>query len=158
MRNNILKLTLLLLSVLSLHAEDAAIYKSVIVTPEGKASVAFNLDSRPEVTFTADEIVVTTASQKLAFPNSTKIVCTFSTELAGLETGSRPEIEVTLANNTLFINGLRGGEIVMICDVKGLTRFYGEAADGRITIDLSGFAAGIYILNSNQLSYKFLLK
>lgn len=153
-------ITAFLLSTLTAQAVDDEVITTLLVTPEGGEQIQLSLDSQPTVSFSDHEILITTETQVFSFSLASKVECTFSTEISGITLPETdPSVSITLHGKSVCISGLTDGCRVYICDLSGTSLYQGVAdAGGSVTIDLSQFPTGIYILKSNKLSYKFIMK
>lgn len=160
MKSFFISIITLLLSTFTAQGVDDEVITTLLVTPEGGEQIQLCLDSRPTVSFTDSEILIATETQVLSFSLASKVECTFSTERAGIALPeSDATVSVRLQGKSVCISGLTEGYGVYVYNLSGTALYQGVAyAGGSVTIDLSQFPTGIYILKSNKLSYKFILK
>lgn len=158
-RNLILPVFALLFSAITAFANEVEI-TTLVVTPEGESPLYLCFQHRPAVTFTEQNIVISTENQSLSFPLTTKVDFSFSSEgPAGVDNIKTDNIMVRLFDNSIDITGLPGDIVLTVYNISG-TVIYSCRTDekGAATINISNYTPGIYILNSKYLSYKFILK
>lgn len=159
LKNLTLSILALVISVLGAAADGSGVMTTLVVTPEGEESINLSFDNMPTVTFTEQNLVITTDLQDLMFPLTTKIDFSFTADESAVESIQENPVTVTLINHEITISGMQEGVAVNIYNIAGATVYNGTTdADGSLYINLSDWSTGIYILKSNQLSYKFLLK
>lgn len=160
MKSFIVSIITLLLSTFTAQAVNDEVMTTLLVTPEVGEQIQLCLDSKPTVSFTDREILITTETQVFSFSLASKVECTFSAERSGI---ALPVPDTTASvrsqGKSVCISGLNEGCGVYVYNLSGTALYQGVAdAGGSVAIDLSQFPTGTYILKSDKLSYKFILK
>lgn len=160
LKNLLLSVVSALISAFPIFADSDIVMTTLLVSVEGEETISLSLDDKPTITFTEQDCVISTERQELYFPLSTRIECSFASKESGVDSNMADRgISVTMYGKTMNIDGLTPDCELFIYDCNGLMVYRGAADDeGFISIDLSGFTAGIHVLKTNQLSYKFILK
>lgn len=158
-RNLTLSVFALLLSAITAFANEVEL-TTLVVTPEGEAPLYLCFEHRPTVTFTDQDIVITTENQSSVFPLTTMVEFSFSNvDPGGVEGVEADNIVVRFFGKSIDITGLPGDTALTVHDISGSVIASCRAdVNGSATINLSNCHAGVYILNSKYLSYKFILK
>ena len=121
-------------------------------------SVTFFLKDKPRVTFEGDyvEVVAETSQSKIKRSDVAEIKFLYEEDNAGIDETKVNET-VGIGNEYVFVGNLQTGCSVKVLSVDGRL-VIDEAADenGSVTISLSALSAGIYILNYNNTTIKFI--
>jgi hypothetical protein len=133
---------------------------TLVITPEGEEALYLQIDSQPTVSFTDSNIVITANDQELLFPLSCRVEFTFSDDDSGIQQlGATPPMSLILNDKTLTISTLQANEQIFIFDLYGtLVHTYRADNDGSAVIDLAHDAKGLYLLKTNRLNYKYILR
>lgn len=164
MKKYIIVAIALLASVCTSFAEDEmlTLYR-VVITDTNNSKVSFDFDVNPEITFKDNYLTVELDSQNVIFMFDNVRNITFSSYKVkkpddGVE-GINSDNQTGLAaiGNQLIATGMQEGGNVSIYTVDGrivLTALAGS--NGNAVIDLSSFAAGVYIAKAGNVTLKFI--
>ncbi len=156
MRKTVTYLFLLgLLFPVSLWAENNAL---LVWTKSGE-KVSYLLSDRPVVSYSGDDLLLTTTEVSVAYPLGDLHKFTFDESST---TGIGDAIEdvsssMEYRDNTLFFTSLNSGSMVWIYSTSGHLMDSGKAdANGALTFSVSTYEKGMYILKTETLTYKII--
>ena len=156
MKKLIFALFLFLFSV-SVHAQEKKVLS--ILMKDGSQTY-FLLKEKPSLTFTESDVVIVSASNEATVKRSLVDRFEFIAELPagidGVEEGTVRE-NVELTGDAVCINGLEAGCKVQLFSLDGravLSAVAGEC--GCVTISLAPLPSGVYLVNYNETTIKFM--
>lgn len=147
-----------------LSASVSAQEKSVLsVLMNDGTNVCFYLSEQPVVTFVEDAVKIVSDTEEAlierALVNRFEFLAEMPTGIEDVEEleekSARESFE--LAGNVISISGLSAGCVVKLYSINGqvlLSAVAGE--DGKATLLLDSFSQGIYIVNYNETTIKFI--
>lgn len=150
----ILFLTLLLLLLVAFKA--SAIERNTLVVELRDGNTAnFLLADKPRITFTAQQMNIVSESFSMEFDRSdVKNFHFVKDDATSVETLVKPDAKV--ADNTLLLNGVDEGTLIVIYNANGMVVKQAAAVDGNCSVSLDGLATGVYIVTFNNTTFKFL--
>ena len=156
MKNLILSV-LLFFSALPCVAENK---NTLVVHLTDGTSVSFLLAERPSVTFAGDSLRIVSSVAEAALLRCE--VCRFefvadaASSVVDVPTASG---ECVISENLLSVSGLNAGATVRLYSLDGrLLRTAGASAAGVASLSTDGLSAGVYVINFNSTTLKFLKK
>lgn len=120
--------------------------------------VTFFLKDKPRVTFVEDymEIVAETSQAKVKRSDIAEIKFLNEDINAGIDESKVNEF-VEIGSETIFVGDLKDGCRIKVLTIDGRVIIDEQAGDnGSVIISLSALPAGIYILNYNNTTIKFI--
>lgn len=154
MKKLFLLLSIFLISAVAYAQKEKALSLSM----HDGTSVSFFLKNKPLVTFDGDymEIVAETSQVKVKRSDVAEIKFLDEEDNTGIDETTVSET-IGIGNEYVFVGDLQVGCSVRVLSVDGRL-VIDEAADenGSVTISLSALPAGIYILNYNNTTIKFI--
>lgn len=147
-----------------LSASVSAQEKSVLsVLMNDGTNVCFYLSEQPVVTFVEDAVKIVSDTEEAlierALVNRFEFLAEMPTGIEDVEEleekSARESFE--LAGNVIITSGLSAGCVVKLYSINGqvlLSAVAGE--DGKATLLLDSFSQGIYIVNYNETTIKFI--
>ena len=156
MKNLILS-ALLFFSALPCVAEDKS---TLVVHLTDDTSVGFLLAERPRVTFAGDSLRIVSSVAEAALLRSEvrrfEFVADAASSVVDVPTASG---ECVITENQLSISGLNAGATVRLYSLDGrLLRTAGASDAGVANLSTDGLSAGVYVINFNSTTLKFLKK
>ncbi len=135
----------------TLHAQRLVIWQ------KDGSKVSYNLDEQPKTTFTADDLVITTATTTINYPLSKIQRYTYEGAQLSVQNVKEPGISITHNGNNIIVKGLPKGKSVTINRVDGI-QLIAKRSDGsaRLTLSLNSLPAGVYMIKADEITYKFL--
>ena len=126
-----------------------------IITPTQTIKIA--LSEKPVITFTHDQLVITTEEKQVEVPvaeiSSYNFESDEATAIKDLDVSARHK------QGLVAFDRLKAGAPVMLFNAKGeRLRTTNAKTDGTAVIDMHGLAKGIYIVRSDNLSVKIINK
>lgn len=126
--------------------------------------ISFPFSERPRLTYSDGDIVITTAWEELRYAHADVRKFTLSdedlsqggaTEVASTERESRWQRQ----GDVMVFSDCTPGSRVAVFDASGrLVQQYAVASDGTLAIPLSSFAEGMYVVRTESITYKFIMK
>lgn len=150
-----LRLLTAIATVLLGFAGASALTVTVLQTDGNK--VFIDLDEQPVVTFTVDDMVFTTSATEFSLPLATIRQVTYEKLLNSIDELKATGIHVSQQGNTIVARGLKAGGQLLLFAIDG--RLLGTArvdSEGTAQISLDTFQQGVYVLKSNELTFKAL--
>lgn len=156
MKNLILSV-LLFFSALPCVAEDK---NTLVVHLTDGTSVGFLLAERPRVTFAGDSLrIVSSVAEAVILRSEVRrfeFVADAASSVVDVPTASG---ECVISENQLYVSGLDAGEAVRLYSLDGrLLRTAGASDAGVAYLSTDGLSAGVYVINFNSTTLKFLKK
>lgn len=131
--------------------------QSLVIWQKDGTKVCYNLDESPKTTFTADDLVITTATTTINYLLSK--IQRYTYEGAQLSVQNIKEQGVSISHNgdNIIVKGLSKGKSVTINRVDGI-QLLAKRSDGsaRLTLSLNSLPAGVYVIKADEITYKFL--
>ena len=149
-------LTILLLLV-AFKASATADNTVLVVELRDGNTANFLLADKPKITFTAQQMNIVSESFSMEFDRSdVKNFHFVKDDATSVETPVKPDAKV--ADNTLMLNGVDEGTVIVIYNTGGLPVKHAVAVGGNCTVSLDDIASGLYIVTFNNMTFKFLKK
>ena len=147
-----LLLILSLLSALSAYADDA----SVVIKQKSGGETVLQLANNPVITFSGEDMVVTTDLTSISIPLADVDSYTFSDGTSGIKpVKSAPQF----ADGHIILSGMAAGAEVSVYTPDGRL-FSRQRADGsgRADISLASLPKGMYVVRTQDNSIKIINK
>lgn len=149
---------LLFLLSLSIYANDK---KVLGVFMNDGTMVCFSLNEKPVITFVDDAVKVVSTSQEALIKRSLvdhfEFLAEMPTDINDVEDESTVGGKIDLDGNTIHVSGLQQGSSVRIFSVSGeLLTVSVVGNDGTVTISVDSLPRGIYLVNYNETTIKFM--
>ncbi len=106
------------------------------------------LSDAPSIAFTDDDMVITVGETSTNVAKSTVDGFTFTDGQDGIAQAKVADTTFALSGDCLTVNGEKPSGVT-ITAVNGRQVASASAADQSVTIDLSGLAAGVYVVTAN---------
>ena len=149
-------LTMLLLLV-AFKASAAADNTVLVVELRDGNTANFLLADKPKITFTAQQMNIVSESFSMEFDRSdVKNFHFVKDDATSVEAPVEPNAKVE--DNTLMLNGVDEGTVIVIYNTSGLPVKHAVAVGGNCTVSLDDIASGLYIVTFNNTTFKFLKK
>ena len=142
----LLSLPLLAQNTLTIHQKDGQQF-------------SFGFSEKPVITYTENEMVLTTTRTTVKYPLSSIAKLTFPDTGTGVEetAADTDEAKISLDSYTVRISGAKSGQTVFVTDASGKTlSTYETDQDGSVTFSIADLPQGIYIIKSESLTCKIL--
>ena len=148
-------MTLVLL--LSLLGSGKACAQRLVIWQKDGSKVNYDLNEQPKTTFTKEDLVITTAAATISYPLSKIQRYTYEGGTLSVRDIKADGISIMHDGDLIIVKGLTSGKAVTVYRVDG-TQLLLQRSDGsdRMTISLSSFSAGVYIIKADEITYKFL--
>lgn len=132
----------------------------VIHQKDGK-EFSYGFSEKPVITYTDNDLVLTTTNTVVEFPLSALSKFTFSdiedAVIAVKDNSSKPSL--SLDEYTVCISGAEPDQSVTLLSIDGkVLSTYKTGSDGSVTFSIAELPAGTYIINSESLTCKILKK
>lgn len=132
----------------------AQVEKVLCIQMKDGSKVSFFLKEKPRVTFATDSVEVISATTQAKIKRSDVQSFKFKAEQ---ESGIKDITDATYSIDgvTVIINGVEPGSNVSILTIDGRTAMSETAAEGTAVFSIGTLPAGIYLLNYNDTTIKF---
>ena len=151
------RLLLLLLSALAIM--PIAAQNILTIHQKDGQQFSFGFSEKPVITYTENEMVLTTTRTTVKYPLSSIAKLTFPDTGTGVEetAADTDEAKISLDSYTVRISGAKSGQNVFVTDASGKTlSTYETDQDGSVTFSIADLPQGIYIIKSESLTCKIL--
>jgi len=153
-----LLICVLLFSFVSTMANEPR--EILVVWAKDGSQMAYALAEKPKVSFTANDLVITTNGVDVNYPLEELARFTYeynqTTSITNLQTN---ESLFILNDETLLFPALRTNSTVSVFSLNGMLIFKKTIReDGEYAFPLSNLNAGVYMVNVNGLTYKIVKK
>ena len=152
-------LCLLLLTFISFSAVVAKSTMNLAVCTKDGSKVLYALEEKPKITFTDTELVITTKGVEIAYALSDMNLLTYENgETTGI-TNLYDDTSFKLDGNAIVFSKLKAKDIVSLYSINGTLVFKKTVTvDGEYAVSLNDIETGVYVVNVNGLTYKFMKK
>lgn len=129
----------------------------LIHTGQGE-TLTYHFADKPVVTFSGDDMVVTSLeTPALSFAMENIVNMTFAEDWTGVEAVAATGKNIFVTSTTLTVSGMNDGARVDIFDMGGARVATATAnADGRADSDISRLTKGVYTVSADGISFKFI--
>lgn len=154
------KILLSLTFCLSIIAKAEDNPTNLVVWAKDGTKVAYALAEKPKVTFTETDLVITTKDVEVNYSLENMARFTYevndATAITNLQTD---KTSVKLDGEFLLFPALKANSTVSLYSLNGKLVFNKTVRmTGKYSFPLSGLNAGVYLVNVNGLTYKFVKK
>lgn len=148
--------TIAVLLALLIDSQTVRAQRLVIWQKDG-SKVSFNLDEQPKTTFTADNLVITTATSTLNYPLAKIQRYTYEGAALSVRDFKTEGIAISHEGNMVMVKGLAIGKTVAVYRMDG-TQILTKRSDNSdlLTISLGNLPTGVYMIKVGEITYKFL--
>ena len=155
MKSKIVFVFAVLLAIL-IDSQTVCAQRLVIWQKDG-SKVSFNLDEQPKTTFTADNLVITTATSTLNYPLAKVQRYTYEGGTLSVRDLMAEGIVISHEADNIVIKGLALGKTVAVYRIDG-TQLLTKCSDGsdRVMLSLGSLPSGVYMIKAGEITYKFL--
>ena len=129
----------------------------LIIWQKDGSKVSFNLDEQPKTTFTADNLVITTATSTLNYPLEKIQRYTYEGGTLSVHDVKTEGVVISHEGDNIIVKGLAIGKTVAVYRMDG-TQPLTKRSDNsnRVMLSLGSLPAGVYMIKVNEITYKFL--
>ena len=156
-----LKLLLLLLLVFFENVYAQTLVPCVVVEKISGARTEYLLSTTPHISFSNNIVTITTTEISVELPVS-DINKVYLSETTGVETtieATKATVKITISNDAITMSGLEANSNVFLYAVDGSQITKQKVLhDGSAIVPFSRQLHGIYILKSNNQSFKIIKK
>lgn len=135
----------------------------VVVWFKEEGYITYPFAHKPVITYIGDEICVETSSESVSFKQADveKVTLENTSTPAGIEEVENDVIapEIMQANNQIKLSDFTPGTNVCVYTINGqLVAMYEIEDDGSLLLSFANLQKGIYIIQANNLTHKFIIK
>ena len=152
------KKVLFLLLLLMTNTAPIFAQTALVVKQKSGGSVYYSFDDNPKVVFSGENVVVSTNKKVVEYPIDSLSSFSFGDMSDGVLDINANGANVKLTDNMIVVTGLSVGEVVDLYDVKGMKIAAATASNGFATISLHNLPNGVYIVKSQNVTYKIIKK
>ena len=152
---------LFILLLLWLPAAGAWAQKAIAVWQHDGTVAKFAFTEKPVVTYSANELVMTTTKTSVRYPINRLQKVVFDvdenvTSVEDVKSSTSGDVKFSFRDGSLVVSGGNAGAIVNLYQSNGV--FAGQFrldGDGSVAIPTSNLSRGVYIVNTQKMSFKF---
>lgn len=135
------------------YAED---FKQLILWKANGERVNISLEEYPRVTFTSDEVLITTHMNDFSFPAKDIVRFTYDTSTTGIENvTSDNQLSFSLIKNRLSISNTKSNSTIMVYQVDGVLMTSQKSdKSGNVIINMESYQPGVYIVKTASGNFK----
>ena len=131
------------------------LYDFVVWLSSGE-QVNYSVSENPKVSHDGTNLVVTTSSTSVTYDVANVSKFTIG-ENTGVEDIAQNSTGIVKKGDTLYLSGFEVNASVVISDISGKCVYTANTdEDGCLSIDLSDYPAGIYVVSANRFSCKII--
>ena len=153
------RLKLLLTTLLLVAGAFAVWAQNAIAIYQKDGNVAkFAFTEKPVVTYSGSDLVLTTSKTSVQYPIYLLQKIGFDVDdlISSVDEVTVPQTQFSFRDGTLTISGGEASSIVSLYTIKGtMVGQYRLDANGSATIPLQHLGKSLYIVKTNQFSFKF---
>jgi len=155
MKSKIVFVFAVLLAML-IDSQTVCAQRLVIWQKDG-SKVSFNLDEQPKTTFTADNLVITTATSTLNYPIAKIQRYTYEGGTLSVQDVKTGGIVISHEGDIITVKGLAIGKTVAVYRMDG-TQLLTKRSDNsdHVVLSIGSLPAGVYMIKADEITYKFL--
>ena len=145
--------------VFSSDADSQTLYFTVWLHNGGVNAYAFN--ERPVVTFEGDNLVVRTSEEEVEYSDGVVHKFTIETTPPQPSGISNPLVQpqIVIKRGDIALQGCKEGTKVRIYSLNGVLMSSSNiGTDGSVVVSTSQFPKGVYLIQTETLTYKFIKK
>lgn len=130
----------------------------MVVETTGGDIVSFLFDTKPEMTFSGENVEIKSTSETVLYPMNTVARITFD-EIAGINAADQNDVIFYFNNDELTASGLKPLSEVIVYSIDGTIRLRGNVdTNGVATLSLKDLQGGIHIVKTGNITYKIIKK
>lgn len=147
------------MSFVSFSAVVAKSTMHLAVCTKDGSKVLYALEEKPKITFTDTELVITTKGVEIVYALSDMNLLTYENgETTGIA-NLYDDASFKLDGNAIVFSKLKAKDIVSLYSINGTLVFKKTVSqDGEYAVSLNNIETGVYVVNVNGLTYKFMKK
>lgn len=149
-------LLLLLLTVAGAWAQNA-----IVISQHDGTVVKFSFKENPVVSYSACELVLTTSKTSVQYPINRLKNIHFDVDdnLGGVNDAKElqsEDVRFSFRDGVIVVSGGKAGDIVNLYHLNGVVAGHFRLdCNGSVNIPTESLSAGVYIVNTKQMSFKF---
>lgn len=156
-RKQITKIAITALSLLFYGSQTINAQTLVLLHANG-TTTDVELSTQPKVTFSNNKVVITSTILEMEYPKEDVLRFTYKKESTGISEVTNNS-SYTQKDGELVFNGLKLSETIALYNVKGIRVPVNIIRKGnKATLSLNHLASGVYLLNVNGKTSKFVKK
>lgn len=150
----ILFFSILLLAVL--YSGSSSAQRLVIWQKDG-SKVNFDLNERPKTTFTAEDLIITTATAAISYPLAIIQRYTYEGGALSVQNVKADGIRISHKGDNVIVKGLTNGKSITVYSIDG-KQLKTKRSDGSdcFTLSLANLPLGVYMIKADEITYKIL--
>ena len=145
-------LLLILVSVCTMTKADEKVLQ--IWQSDGQV-MNISLNEEPKTTYADGNLVITTNKTTITFPLEKVKKYTYTTLADGISTIPTMKAAFSKDGETLTFTNVKPNSIILLYNMAGqLLRKIDSGKDGKVTLSVSVFPTGVYVIKANGATYK----
>lgn len=142
---------------LLIMGSETTLAQHLVIWQKNGTKVSYDLDERPKTTFTAEDLVITTATATLSYPLAKIQRYTYEGGALSVKDVKTDGISISHEGDNVIVKGLTNGKYVTVYSIDG-KQLKAKRSDGSdsLTLSLANLPAGVYMIKADEITYKFL--
>lgn len=134
---------------------------TVTIHQKDGQTVSYGFSAKPVITYTDNDLVITTAESEMQYPLLSVSKITFKDQSSDVSSATQdsqvPVLE--LENYVVYISGAKADVAVMLIGPDGKTLVNTKTdSEGQATFSIAEQPEGVYIIKSDNISFKIIRK
>lgn len=130
-------------------------FKQLILWKANGERVNISLEEYPRVTFTSDEVLITTHMNDLSFPANDVVRFTYGTSATDIAITVDNQTSFSLTDNRLSISNIKSNSTVTVYQADGaLITSQKTDKSGNVTINIESYQPGVYLVKTSSGNFK----
>lgn len=156
-----MKIKLLLLLLLLMGSTTPLLAQTALIVHQKSGEVVYySFSEQPKVTYLGTNLVITTSKTKVEYPLANLLKFSFGDMANSVgAVASESKTEVRLDNGAIAVTGAKPSSVLAIYNTNGmLINSHIVDENGNAYIFISNLTKGIYIIKSDNITFKFIKK
>ena len=131
--------------------------RALVMVLTDSTEVVCALDNQPQMQFVQDSVTLTDQSGFVGQWNFVEVVSWHFAEITNTNDVQAEQAQIRIEEGKIVVSGSKSRNVA-VYDVSGRLIAVRDIVDGAVSLDLSGFTSGVYLLTVGNNSIKFLIR
>ena len=120
--------------------------------------IYYNLGDRPKISFADGKMIVSTIYTSFDYSMNEVIRYTYVSVMDDIALLQDKDVEISNDGNTISFQDLSEGQVVNVYDISGTLKLSKKSDGTPLSINISSFPKGVYVVKSKDYTFKLLKK